>query len=265
MAFIVTSATLAHMLVIAVANHKGGVGKTTVARNIAPALATRRRVLAVDLDPQGALSRSLGVTLNADALTLADVLTGGAPAARALVELSPTLALLPSDRRLAEAELTIAGKMGRETMLRRALAALADRFDVVLIDTPPTLGLLMVNALAAAHGVLIPTRPNTQDLHALRDFLATVDEARAALNPELHTLGIVANEYDARLTLHADALAAMRDAGLPVLGVQIGRSVRVAEASGAALALRDYDAGNPRVDEFDRLTKDLETWLRNRK
>lgn len=254
------------MQAIAVANLKGGVGKTTVTRNIAPHLARRRRVLCVDADPQGALSRAFGVVLADDAPTLADVLTGAAPIAAAIVETPEGLAVVPADRGLAEAELTIAGKMGRETTLRRALGAVADRFDLVLIDAPPALSLLSVNVLAAVGAVLIPTRPNTQDLHALREFLATVVDARAALNERLEVLGIVPNEYDARLTLHTDAMAAMREAHLPVLGVTIGRSVRVAEAMGAAQSIATYDAGNPRADEFKQLAKEVDRWLtRNQK
>jgi chromosome partitioning protein len=249
------------MQAIAVANHKGGVGKTTVTRNIAPVLASRRRVLCVDMDPQGALTRSLGIELGASDLTIADAITWAAPAAHAIVDISPRLSLLPADRRLAEAELTIAGRSGREEALRRALATLGDRYDLALIDAPPTLGLLMVNTLIASDGVLIPTRPNTQDLHALRDFLATIDALSATTRHDVQALGIVANEYDTRAALHADALAAMRGAGLKVLGT-IGRSVRVAEASGAAQSIADYDAGNPRAAEFKRIAKDVDRWLK---
>lgn len=249
------------MRTVAVANHKGGAGKTATAANLGAELARAgRRVLLVDVDPQGSLTAACGVDGDAGG-NLADVIGAGAPLAGILREIRPGLELAPSSLALAAAELAIASRPGREMLLRRSLAAVEARFDVALLDCPPGLGLLTVGALVAAQAVLIPTQPQGADLRALRLFLQTIDNVRAELNPGLAIVGILPTMYDRRLTHHAAALAAMTGAGLPVMGVTIGRSIRVAEAMAAGLPMAEYDPGNPQAEAYKQLAEAITSWL----
>lgn len=255
------------MQTIAVANHKGGIGKTTIVRTVGQCLAERRRVLLVDLDPQASLT---GACVTGDVgRTLADVMgstqAGQVPMRDVLIELSPTLSLVPSAIDLAGTELGLNARMGRESVLAKALATVAAGFDVCMIDCPPSLGLLTVNGLTAAHGVLIPTQPQAVDVKALRLFLDTLDYIRAELNPALEIVGIVATFYDGRLTHHQAVMQTMRDAGLPLVPVTIGRSVRVAEAAAIGQDVTTFDPDNPQAQAYRDLTGLIDTWLgRNR-
>lgn len=249
------------MQILAVANHKGGVGKTATARELGAILASSgRRVLLVDVDPQASLTAACGQDGDAGG-NLADVIRGGVAMSAILREVGPGLFLAPASLALASAELGLATHKGREAVLRRALASVGDRFDLALLDTHPGLGLLTVGALAAADGVLIPTQPQGADLRALALFLQTVDNVRAELNPALAVLGILPTFYDRRLTHHGAALAAMRAAGLPLLSVTIGRTVRIAEAMAAGLPLAEYDPGNPQAAAYRELAGVVTTWL----
>lgn len=250
------------MKILACANHKGGVGKTTLTRNLAGLLAADgRRVLAVDLDPQAALTAACGV--DETDRSIADVLDarpGAVPLAGILREVTPGLWLAPSDISLSVVELTLQGRIGRETVLRRALAPLGPRFDVCLIDCPPGLGLLSVNALTAAGGVLIPTQASGLDVRAVGLFLDTVKQLQEELNPALEVLGLVLTFFDPR-TVHArDARAALESAGLPVLGT-VGRTVKLAEAMTAGLTLAEHDAGNGQNAALRGLANEVTRWL----
>jgi len=249
------------MFCVAIANHKGGVGKTATTANLGAELASSgRRVLLVDVDPQASLTAACGVDGDTGG-NLADVIRGGLSLPAILRELRPGLELAPAALDLAAAELGIASRPGREMLLRRSLAAVAARYDVALLDCPPGLGLLTVGALVAAQAVLIPTQPQGADLRALRLFLGTVDGIRAQLNPGLAILGILPTFYDRRLTHHAAAMAAMTGAGLPVLPVTIGRSVRIAEAMAAGVPLAEYDPGNPQAEAYKQLAEAITSWL----
>jgi chromosome partitioning protein len=254
------------MRTLAVANHKGGVGKTATAHALGAILAGEcaRRVLLIDVDPQASLTGACGAYGGSGAASLADVIGDAQPGAAALAdtlrELAPGLWLAPADISLAVSELGLVARMGRESVLRKALAQVGRRFDVCLIDTPPGLGLLTVNALVAADAVLVPTQPQGADLRGLRLFLDTIDRVRD-LNPRLVILGILPTFYDGRLNHHRDALEAMRAAGLPVMAVTIGRSVRVAEAAAAGQALPTYAPDNPQTAAYRDLAKVIDAWL----
>jgi chromosome partitioning protein len=253
------------MRTLAIANQKGGAGKTATAHALGVALAQMgRRVLLVDCDPQSSLTGSCGVT-DAAGRSMAEVIGGALPGTLTLGgivrDLGGGLFLAPSDIALASGELGLATRMGRENVLRRVLATVADAYDVAILDAPPSLGLLTAATLTAAQGILIPTQAQGVDLRALRLFLASVTLVQKALNPDLAIVGIVVTMYDARLGHHRDALAMLESSGLPLLRVRIGRSVKVAEAATAGQTVLTYEPRNPQAQAYRELAEVIDRWL----
>ena len=200
------------MYICAIANPKGGVGKTTTAHNLGVQLArnAEKRVLLLDLDAQGNLSDACGLDPQTLERTVFDVLAGNASIAEAKSTLEAGLDILPANIRLAEAELAFAGRMGRENLLKKALSSVSSEYDYVLIDCPPSLGLLTVNALNAANGLLIPVQVEYYALAGLALIRQTAELVRD-LNPDLAILGLVLTFFDARKTLNKDVAAALAD------------------------------------------------------
>ena len=254
------------MEIVAIANQKGGVGKSATAHALGAVLASDydRRVLLVDIDPQSSLTEACNGGDTADN-SMAEVLGGATPGSTTiteiLVELDENLYLAPADLALAATELGLSSRMGRENVLKKALAPLKPYFDLILIDCPPSLSLLTVNALTAADAVLIPTQPQVVDLRGLRLFLDTLDNIRQELNPELETLGILPTFYDRRLVHHREAVEAMEQAGLPLMPVNIGRSVRVAEAAASGETVVTYEPKNPQAQAYRDLAEEIDQWL----
>ncbi len=245
---------------IAVANQKGGIGKTTITHTLGYLLSRRRRVLMVDADAQSSLTGSCGL---ADDVTpnLATVLDGTVTMTAAVHQVTEHLAIVPAGgMQLADFELTLASRPGRETTLRRALSKVSG-YDLVLIDCPPGLGLATLNTLVAADGALVPVQPTAQDLRGLILFLKTIQMVTAELNPRLQIVGLVPTFYSYVISSHADALTEMRASGLPVLQT-IGRSTRVAEASAGFTTIVQYEPSNTRAAEFEELGRQVERWLR---
>ena len=233
------------MKTIAVGNQKGGVGKTTTTLNLGYALADRgKRVLICDLDPQGSLTVSTGID-DRPGRSMAEVLAGDLPIDDILVRINDNLSLAPSDIALSETELILVGKIGREVAVKKSLAGLGSRFDYVLLDLPPSLGILTVNGLAAAQSVLIPAIPQYLDLRALAIFTKTIDLVKSEINPDLEIIGILPTFYDGRLKLHGEVLETWQEAGLPILPLQVKRSIRAAEApiSGQPIAAYSPEHG----------------------
>jgi len=237
------------MRVLAIANQKGGVGKTTTTINLGTALAAvGERVLILDLDPQGNASTGLGVPRQNRKTTTYDVLMGEKPLADAVIPtLLPGLFLAASDADLSGVELELGSAVGRSFRLREALAALRDapdgpKFDYVLIDCPPSLNLLTVNAMAGADAVLVPLQCEFFALEGLTQLMRTIDLVRASLNPRLEIQGVVLTMYDRRNSLSAQVAQDVREHfGDKVYATVIPRNVRVSEAPSFGKPVLIYD------------------------
>ncbi len=231
---------------IAVLSQKGGTGKTTTVRTLTDAF--RRsgvRTLAVDLDPQGNLSDYFDVPPEAEP-TIADVLSGRADIAAAIHD-----DLIPANLTLAEAELMLGGKMGRELTLRRALAKAPEQFELILIDCPPSLGLLTVNALVAADHALITAEAQYFALQGVEQAMEVVELARDGLNPELSVLGVLLNLADMRTIHSREALASLKERfGELVFDTTVRSSIAYAESAERARSILDHrpDLGADYVD-----------------
>jgi chromosome partitioning protein len=222
---------------IAVLSQKGGTGKTTTVRTLADALRRARvRTLAVDLDPQGNLSDYFDVPPDAQP-TIGDVLSGRAAAAEAIHG-----DVIPANLNLAETELALGGRLGRELTLRRALAKLPDdAYELVLIDCPPSLGLLTVNALVAADYALITAEAQYFALQGVEQALEVIELARDTLNPELELLGVLLNLADMRTVHSREALASLREQlGARVLDTVVRSSIAYAESAERAVSILDH-------------------------
>jgi len=218
--------------VLAVANQKGGVAKTTTVASLGAAMADiGKEVLLVDLDPQGCLTFSLGQDPDKLPVSVHEVLLGDVEPNAALVTTDEGMTLLPANIDLAGAEAMLLMRAGREYALKRALAKIED-FDVVIIDCPPSLGVLTLNGLTAADEVMVPLQCETLAHRGVGQFLRTIADVQQITNPDLRLLGALPTLYDSRTTHTRDVLLDVADRyDLPVLAPPIPRTVRFAEAS----------------------------------
>ena len=250
------------MRIVAILNQKGGVGKTTTAVNLGAALALRgRKVLLIDADPQGNLSDHLGVDPLEAPASVYDVLLGEATVDEATVATStPGLGVVPSHPDLAAAEQALAGELGRELRLRKALRALpADRYDWVLIDCPPSLGLLSLNAMAAAGSVLITVQTEYFAMRGLGQLDRIVHMVREHVNPELEILGILPTLVNPVTKLAREVIQEVRaHYGERVFATRIRQNVRLAEAPGYQDHIFAYEPGSAGAEDYAALAAELE-------
>jgi len=226
---------------LVLANQKGGVAKTTTTLNLGVALHEMGyRVLAVDLDPQSNLSMSQGIDVEGLELTMFDVLVGGRPM-QELIR-AREIDIVPAGIELAGAELALTATIGRERALQRAIAPLRDAYDYVLIDTPPSLGLLTVNAMVASDGVIVPVQCEYLSLRGLAQLRETLGQVREHLNPDASVVGILPTMYDAR-TVHArEAIGLLEEAfGDLLFRTRVGKTVRFAEAPAGGTSVLAYE------------------------
>ena len=256
------------MITIAIANHKGGVAKTTTTHALGSVLASQKRtVLMIDMDPQSSLTEACGI--DAPGASMSEVLGGSRAGThdlqRIILDIAlPHLFLAPANIDMASTELGLSGRLvGRELVLRKALEHLPHQPEFTLIDCPPSLGMLTLNALMAADYVIIPTQPQVVDLRGLRLFRETLDLLRNG-DGRPHELGVLLTFYDGRLLLHQRAREALHNAGFHIFDTMIGRSVRVAESPESCHSIIDYAPTNPRALEYQALAQEVLTCLGTR-
>ena len=250
------------MQIIMIANQKGGTGKTTTTLNLGTHLADAGlKVLMIDLDPQSSLT--LAAVGDCAGESMAEVLGGADPGtltmAQVIKQIGTRLYIAPADIAMSSNEVYLNARPLRELILQQALEPIKQSFDVCLIDCSPSLSVLFINALRAAHGVISPTLPAALDLRGLRLFVDSLDKTKKALNPNLVMIGVVICQYDQRLKLHQAALADLKVSGLPLFKTMISKTVRTAITAGSGRAAQGIAA-----EQYNQLSKEVMKWLKQK-
>lgn len=240
--------------IIAFSNQKGGIGKTTSAVNVAASIALKKKkVLLIDLDPQGNATSGVGVSKRGDLISIYDCLIGEKEAKDAIVETEfQNLSVIPSNLALAGAEIELVSVEGREGLLKKAVEPIKGDFDYIIIDCPPSLGILTLNALAASDGVVIPMTCEFYALEGLSQLMLTVKQVKKSFNPTLEVVGILITMYDRRLNLSKMVEKELKKYYKDILfDTRIKRNVRLSEAP---------SFGQP-IFYYDKLSKGTEQYL----
>ncbi|MBE7705578.1 MAG: ParA family protein [Cyanobacteria bacterium SIG29] len=245
--------------VIVIANQKGGVAKTTTSVNLAASLAEyKQKVLLIDLDPQGNASSGLGVEKNQIEYSIYDVLVNHVPIDKITIKLNQNLHIAPAKVELAGAELELVSVISRETRLKNALEEAREQYDYLIIDTPPSLGLLTLNALTAADSYLVPIQCEYYALEGVSQLLNTINLVQKNLNPKLQMEGILMTMYDNRTNLSNQVVDDVKEAFKDkVFKTIIPRNVRLSEAPSFGQAIIDYDRRSKGAETYLALAKEV--------
>ena len=247
--------------VYAVVNQKGGVGKTTSVANLSAALASRnKRVLMIDIDAQSNLSAHFGVHVDDDASvgTMYDVLCQQKPLKDVVTPVGENLSIAPAGLLLSAADLELGGVIGRELLLKKALAEVIDDYDFIVIDCPPSLGLLSLNGLVACTRVIVPVQSEYLALHGVRQLLDTIDQVRSAYNPSLAVGGVLICMFDSRRRLAKSVADTVREYfGDLVFETVIRTNVALAEAPASGTSIFDYDTRASGAEDYGRLADEI--------
>ncbi|GLC78870.1 ParA family protein [Lacrimispora brassicae] len=246
--------------IIAIANQKGGVGKTTTAINLSACLAeSRQRVLAVDFDPQGNETSGLGIEKGSIERTVYDLLVGECEIEECLItNVQENLDLLPSDVDLAGAEIELLEIENKETLLKTYLEKIKKHYDFIIIDCPPSLNLLTINALTAANTVLVPIQCEYYALEGLSQVLKTVNLVKKKLNPALEMEGVVFTMYDARTNLSLEVVESVKNnLNQNIYKTIIPRNVRLAEAPSHGMPINLYDSRSAGAESYRLLAAEV--------
>ena len=245
--------------IIAVANQKGGVGKTTTSVNLSAALAEmEKRVLLIDIDPQGNATTGFGIDKEAAEKSVYDMLVDASATAKAVCHTEYGVDVIPANVDLAGAEVELVTAERRETRLKEALAPLVENYDYIFIDCPPSLGFLTINALTAAHTLLLPIQCEFYALEGMSQILATMRLMQGGLNPELQLEGIVMTMFDMRTNLAAQVVAEVRGHfGDLVYDTMIQRTVRLSEAPSYGQPITAYDSNSRAAEVYRELAREV--------
>lgn len=247
--------------IFAVVNQKGGVGKTTTAANLGAGLAGRgKKVLLIDLDAQANLSAHFGLSIDDtnNIQSMYDVIRNGTPIKEVLVNVGEHVDLAPASLLLSAADLELGGVIGRELLLKRALSQIVDEYDFVIIDCPPSLGLLSLNGLVAATRVIVPVQSEYLALHGVRQLLDTIDQVRSAYNPSLAVGGVLLCLHDSRRRLARSVADTVREYfGDLVFETVIRTNVALAEAPAQGASIFTYDPRSTGSEDYGRLADEI--------